>query len=92
MLGGDGFDGQLGYGNLKNIGDNETPASAGTVNIGTGRTALAVTAGGSGHTCAILDTGAAEDGGVFTFGGVTFHGSLGATPPPNPITAIAARR
>lgn len=30
-----------------------------------------------------------EDGGVFTFGDVPFHGSLGASPPVNPIVAIA---
>ncbi len=31
----------------------------------------------------------AEDGGIFSFGDVAFHGSLGATPPPSPITAVA---
>jgi hypothetical protein len=33
----------------------------------------------------------AEDGGVFAFGDVAFRGSLGAAPPPSPITAVAAR-
>ena len=46
--------GQLGYGNTNNIGDNETPASVGNVNIG-GK-AVQVSAGGY-HTCALLDTG-----------------------------------
>ncbi len=50
-----GFNGQLGYGNTSNIGDNETPGSAGPVDIGAGRTATAISAG-AGHTCARLDT------------------------------------
>lgn len=31
----------------------------------------------------------AQDGGIFSFGDVPFHGSLGATPPPSPIVAVA---
>lgn len=31
----------------------------------------------------------AQDGGIFSFGNVSFHGSLGATPPSSPITAVA---
>jgi hypothetical protein len=31
----------------------------------------------------------AEDGGIFAFGAVAFHGSLGATPPSHPIVAVA---
>jgi alpha-tubulin suppressor-like RCC1 family protein len=54
---GNAASGQLGYGNKDTIGDNETPASAGSVDIGAGRTARAIVAGGS-HTCTILDTGA----------------------------------
>ncbi|MCP3974407.1 MAG: hypothetical protein GY720_07935, partial [bacterium] len=46
--------GQLGYGHVDHIGDNELPSSAGDVSLG-GR-AVALTAGGD-HTCAILDTG-----------------------------------
>jgi len=34
----------------------------------------------------------AEDGGIFTFGDAVFRGSLGASPPPFPITAVAALR
>jgi alpha-tubulin suppressor-like RCC1 family protein len=48
--------GQLGYGNTANIGDNETPDAAGPVNLGPGRTAVAITAGNF-HTCAVLDDG-----------------------------------
>ncbi|MBK8293864.1 MAG: DUF11 domain-containing protein [Solirubrobacterales bacterium] len=53
---GDGFPGQLGYGNTNSIGDNESPASAGPVDLGAGRTAVALTAGDI-HTCALLDNG-----------------------------------
>jgi alpha-tubulin suppressor-like RCC1 family protein len=53
---GDASKGQLGYGNTNNIGDNETPASAGPVPLGAGRTATAISAGRF-HTCALLDNG-----------------------------------
>lgn len=49
-----GADGRLGYGNTNDIGDNESPGSAGPVNLGPGRTALAISAGGR-STCARLD-------------------------------------
>jgi uncharacterized repeat protein (TIGR01451 family) len=48
--------GQLGYANVNEIGDNETPGTVGPVDLGAGRTARAITAG-SGHTCALLDDG-----------------------------------
>ena len=46
--------GQLGYGNTNNVGDDETPASAGDVDVGGKVVQLAA---GDGHTCALLDTG-----------------------------------
>ena len=49
-----GANGRLGYGNVQNVGDDETPGSAGPVNLGPGRTATAISAG-LGHTCALLD-------------------------------------
>jgi alpha-tubulin suppressor-like RCC1 family protein len=49
-----GADGRLGYGNTKNVGDTQTPDAAGPVDLGVGRTAKAISAGGA-HTCAILD-------------------------------------
>ncbi|MGI8413608.1 MAG: hypothetical protein ACR2QA_14215 [Solirubrobacteraceae bacterium] len=52
-----GLDGRLGYGNSNDVGDHQTPASAGSVDIGPGRTATAISAGGR-HTCARLDDGA----------------------------------
>ncbi len=49
-----GFDGQLGYGNRDVVGDDETPADAGNVDLGGPATQVAV---GAYHTCALLDTG-----------------------------------
>lgn len=53
---GNGVSGRLGYGNQASIGDNESPASAGVVDIGPGRTAVAISAGDF-HTCAVRDDG-----------------------------------
>jgi alpha-tubulin suppressor-like RCC1 family protein len=86
-------DGRLGYGNLDNIGDDESPASAGTVDLGAGRTATAITAG-RGHTCALLD-----DAGVRCWG-YGLDGRLGSgtgdsigddeTPGSMPVVALPA--
>ncbi len=57
MCWGNGVSGRLGYGNQSSIGDNEAPAAAGPVDIGPGRTAVAISAGDF-HTCAIRDDGA----------------------------------
>ena len=51
---GAGAYGQLGYGNTNNIGDDETPASAGNVQFGGGAIAIAA---GEYHTCALLTSG-----------------------------------
>lgn len=50
-----GVSGRLGYANTNTIGDDETPASAGDVDVG--GTVTRIAAGGV-HTCALLDTGA----------------------------------
>jgi len=52
---GSGASGQLGYGNTEDIGDDETPASVGDVDVG-GEVEL-LTAGNN-HTCAVLTSGA----------------------------------
>jgi alpha-tubulin suppressor-like RCC1 family protein len=65
-----GNDGRLGYGNGNDIGDNETPASVGPVDLGAGRTATAISAG-QNHTCALLNGG---DVRCWGFGG---QGRLG---------------
>ncbi|MDQ4049417.1 MAG: hypothetical protein M3131_08575 [Actinomycetota bacterium] len=72
-----GGDGRLGYRGEGNIGDNETPALAGPVNIGAGRRAVAVSAGGS-HTCALLD-----GRGDMRCWGYGFYGALGYGGNPN---------
>jgi alpha-tubulin suppressor-like RCC1 family protein len=46
--------GQLGYGNIRAIGDNEPPSSVDPVSLGTGRSAVAVSSGAQ-HTCVTLD-------------------------------------
>jgi len=63
--------GSLGYGNTESIGDDETPAAVGTVDLGPGRTATAISAG-EGHACAILDNGT-----VRCWGGHNAYGQLG---------------
>jgi alpha-tubulin suppressor-like RCC1 family protein len=57
---GDGASGRLGYANTNNIGDNETPLSAGSVSVGA---ATQVAAGGA-HTCAILQNGSVRCWGL----------------------------
>ena len=52
---GHGASGRLGYGNLDSIGDDETPAAVGFVDLG-GAAAESVIAGAS-HACAALDDG-----------------------------------
>ena len=44
--------GQLGYGNLDNIGDNEAPSMPGDVVLGAGVVSIEA---GANHTCAVLD-------------------------------------
>jgi len=60
--------GQLGYANTNNIGDNETPASAGNVNVGG---TVAQLSAGSIHTCALLS------GGTVRCWGSASNGRLG---------------
>ncbi len=65
-----GGDGRLGYGNTNSIGESQAPGAIGPVDLGPGRTAKAISAGG-GHTCAVLD-----DGNVRCWG-YGFNGQLG---------------
>jgi alpha-tubulin suppressor-like RCC1 family protein len=69
---GDGSRGALGYGNTKNIGDNETPASAGDLPLGGTAVQVAV---GDFHSCALLDTGTARCWGIGEFGRLGYGNS-----------------
>ncbi len=51
-----GGSGRLGYSDTNSIGDTELPDAVGPVNLGSGRSARAITAGFS-HSCAALDDG-----------------------------------
>ena len=64
-----GNEGQLGYGSTNNVGDTpaRVPAKVGPVNLGAGRTAIAIGAGGA-HTCAILDNGSVRCWGNGVYG------------------------
>lgn len=59
-------DGMLGYGNTNNIGDDETPASAGDVDVGGPVQQIAA---GTGGACALLETGAVRCWGASWVGG-----------------------
>ena len=67
---GSGTNGQLGYAATSLVGDDETPASVGPVDLGGDRTAVALSAG-TAQTCAVLDDGSVRCWG---FGG---NGRLG---------------
>ncbi len=53
---GSGAYGQLGYGNTEDVGDDETPSSAGNVDLGETTPVIQV-ASGYAHTCALLASG-----------------------------------
>ena len=59
--------GRLGYAATANIGDDEVPGSVGPVDVGAGRTAVDIAAGGR-HTSAALDDGAVRCWGLGTGG------------------------
>lgn len=87
---GDSSNGELGYGNTNRIGDNETPASVGTVDLGPGRTALAITAGRR-HTCAILDDRSLRCWGDSNFGVLGSPGgpSIGDNETPGSVPPVS---
>ena len=80
---GNGVSGRLGYGNQRSIGDDETPGSVGTVDIGAGRTAVAISAGDF-HTCVIRDDGSLLCWGFGSAGqlGYAGTGDVGDDEPP----------
>ncbi|MFO7563519.1 MAG: DUF4215 domain-containing protein [Enhygromyxa sp.] len=60
-------DGQLGYGNVDIIGDDEAPSSVGFVDLG-GPAVMLTAEGGSFHNCALLQSGALVCWGLNTDG------------------------
>lgn len=67
MCWGNGTGGKLGYGNTNSIGDDESPASAGTVSLGAKAIDIAT---GEFNSCALLETGR-----VLCWGGATRGGT-----------------
>jgi len=95
---GDAGNGQLGYGNTNDIGDDETPASAGDVPLGGTATRIAV---GDRHACAILSGGALRcwgegSSGKLGYGNTNKIGdartpaSAGDVPVGGPVVQVAA--
>lgn len=84
-----GGSGRLGNGAAAAIGDDETPASAPTVDLGAGRTAKAISAGDS-HTCALLDDGSMRCWGYGRNGqlGYASTASVGVTTTPAALGPI----
>lgn len=68
---GDNGGGQLGHPDIDHVGDDETPASVGTVDLGVAK-ALRLTAG-DGYTCAVLDNNKLR-----CWGGGTLYGAIGS--------------
>lgn len=80
--------GQLGYGNRRDIGDDESPASAGDVPLG--EPAVQLTASGM-HTCALLGSGRVRCWGLDTEGqlGLAFDPrTIGDDEVPTAVPAI----
>lgn len=84
---GDGASLQLGYGNRNNVGDDETPASVGDVQVGQGVLKVAI---GSGHTCVILQSTSVRCWGYGAYGqlGNGSTGSLGFNTTPSLIADL----
>ncbi|MEM9490544.1 MAG: RTX toxin, partial [Myxococcota bacterium] len=85
--------GQLGYGNIDHIGDNELPAASGPVAVGA---AVVQLSAGVYHTCALTDSGAARCWGRNDHGqlGYGVSGNIGDDELPDSagdvVTGIAA--
>ncbi len=83
-----GETGVLGYGDWYNVGDNETPASVGDVNVGAKVRHLVAN---TTHTCALLETGSVRCWGRDAYAGFLGypgHPSVGATDDPNIVGDI----
>ena len=79
---GDGTNGRLGYGNQNSLGDVASEmVNLAAVALGTGRNALAISAGGT-HTCALLDDATLKCWGDGSSGQIGSSGiaAIGASP------------
>lgn len=91
--------GVLGLGNNETVGDDETPGSVPTVDLGIGRTAVQVEAG-SHHTCALLDNGAVRCWGDAGYGALGLNLGFGTseeigddeTPGSQPVVNLGSGR
>jgi len=72
---GNAASGRLGYGNTDDIGDDETPADVGFVDLGEGVTAESIVAGVS-HTCVALDDGTARCFGAASVGQIGYGNTV----------------
>ena len=84
-----GVSGRLGYGNTNNVGDYQTPGSVGPVDLGPGRSAAAISAGGR-HTCARLDDGSVRCWGYGAYGrlGYCNESNVGDTQTPGSVGPV----
>lgn len=82
-----GEDGQLGYGNPDTIGDDEAPASAGSVDLGSPAIQLAA---GERHTCALLEDRSVRCWGSNQFGQLGYPGinNVGLSDTPSVVGAV----
>ncbi len=85
-----GWGGRLGYGNEEDIGDDETPGSAGPVSLGAGRTAKSIVVGGLA-TCAILDDDTMRCWGTGAWGqiGMGDHADVGDDELPSDVPVVS---
>jgi alpha-tubulin suppressor-like RCC1 family protein len=85
---GNNSDGQLGYGNLNNIGDNELPATAGFVNVGADAQQISL---GFTHSCVLLANNSVRCWGNGTSGklGYANANNIGDDELPNAVDVIS---
>ncbi len=81
------FYGQLGRGNVANIGDNETVYSAGNLDFGAGVTVRDLALGGH-HTCALLSSGAVRCFG-YAMQGQLGYGNTAHLADNEPLASVA---
>ncbi|KIG16938.1 Molybdopterin oxidoreductase, iron-sulfur binding subunit [Enhygromyxa salina] len=83
---GSGNNGILGYGNLEHIGDDETPSTAGNVDVGGKATQVSIHLL---HTCARLDTGEVRCWGLGTLSGHPWAKyTIGDDEPPTAVGTV----